>query len=139
MELAKLGAKPEFVAVKSEPLGEGVYRVSATLANLGFLPTQSSMGRTARKLQRLDIELKLPEGSKLLVGDRRVNAGVLAGSGGNKEVTWLVRLPEGTKTLELRAGEPSIGFTEYTLTLDATARDNASVQEANTEEASDEN
>ncbi|WP_442482532.1 M14 family metallopeptidase [Aeoliella sp. SH292] len=139
IELSKLGAKPEFVAVKSEPLGEGVYRVSATLANLGYLPTQSSMGRTARKLQRLDIELNLPEGSKLLVGDRRVNAGVLAGSGGNKEVTWLVRLPEGTKTLELRAGEPSIGFTEYTLTLDATARDNASVQEANTEEASDEN
>lgn len=140
VELAGLRSRIEFVDVESQSLGEGVYRITARVANLGFLPTQSAMGRTARKLQRLDIELKLPEGSKLLVGDRRVDAGVLAGGGGHKEVTWLVRLPEGTSTLELRAGEPSIGFTEYTLTLDATASEDASVnEEANTEEATDEN
>ncbi|MCO6042478.1 M14 family metallopeptidase [Aeoliella sp. ICT_H6.2] len=112
-----LRAKLAFGKAKVETLGAGVYRIQATVINQGYLPTVSSMGRTAGKLQRLEIELKLPEGSKVLVGDRRQTLGTLDGGGGNQQAKWLVRLPAGTEKLELQAGEPSVGYCQQTIEL----------------------
>ncbi|WP_425394926.1 M14 family metallopeptidase [Aeoliella sp.] len=112
-----LRAKLVFGDAKLEALGEDIYRLKATVINQGYLPTASSMGRTSNKLQRLEVEFQMPNGSKLLVGDRRQRLGVLDGNGGSGQATWLVRLPSGVKSLKLRAGEPSVGYTTQTIDM----------------------
>ena len=50
--------------VKVESLGAGVYRVSCTALNTGYLPTMCEMGRINGAAYPLQIELRLPDGTK---------------------------------------------------------------------------
>lgn len=122
--LAKLDAlRPKLAldAPKVESLGEGVYRVTATLRNDGYLPTMSAMGATSGQLQTLQMELDLPDGKTLVFGESRVRVGVLAGGGGKKEQVWLLSTGEAKandaeeekkkkeEKITLRAWSPSVG------------------------------
>lgn len=77
--------------LKVEPLGGGVFRVTATAVNSGYLPTMSEMGRVNGKPYPLQMAIALPEGASLLTGDARVRLEPLGGNGGKAEVSWVVR------------------------------------------------
>lgn len=93
-----------------QPLGEGVWRVTAVVVNSGYLPTVSRMGHTTREPHPLQIELHLPQGVSLVTGHARVRLPPLAGHGGKAERTWLVRaVGDKPKPLRLHVWSPSVG------------------------------
>lgn len=129
-EVASQRAKLEVVTATAELLGGGVARVTAELTNRGRLPTASEMGRIARQLQRLEVELRGPVGLMFLAGDARQDLGVLA-PGQVAEKSWLIRLPTGAAITELTltAGEPSVGFVEAPIGV-ALGRPSAAVEDS---------
>jgi hypothetical protein len=95
---------------EAEPLGGGVWRVTAVAVNRGSLPTMPEMGRTTRVPQPVQIELVLPDGVRLVTGYARRRLDPLAGDGGRSEQTWLVTVPEGRAApLRVRVWSPSVG------------------------------
>lgn len=96
--------------VKVEPLGEGVWRVTAVVLNRGYLPTMSKMGQVNRQVYPLQIVLELPKAVTLVTGHARGELPVLAGGGGRAEQTWLIRAPKGKPVvIPIRAWSPSVG------------------------------
>lgn len=95
---------------KVEPLVGGVFRVTTTVVNQGYLPTMSKMGDTSRAAYPVQVELKLPKGAKVIQGSARRNVPRLAGRGGKHETTWLVRT-SGEKPAEatVRVWAPAVG------------------------------
>jgi len=95
---------------KVEPLGQRVFRITATVVNDGYLPTMPQMGKIARAPQPVQIELQLPEGTEWIQGPRRVQLEPLAGNGGSAERVWIVRTPQGEPTTgTIRAWAPAVG------------------------------
>lgn len=95
---------------KAEPLGAGVYRVTVTVLNQGYLPTFPKMGDLSRKTQPVQIALELPEGVAMVTGPRRVQAPTLSGAGGRHEQVFLVRGPrDKPATVPVRVWAPAVG------------------------------
>lgn len=108
--LVKLLPRVAIQETKVEPLGEGVWRVTAVVVNRGYLPTMSQMGRTTREPQPLQAQLELPKGTSLVTWHPRVQLPPLPGRGGKVEQTWWVRAPRAKPgTLRLRVWSPSVG------------------------------
>jgi len=105
------------IDAKAEPLGGGLYRVSAKVINRGYLPTMPEMGRENRQPQPLQLSLDLPKDAQLLQGHARVRVDRLA-SGQHAERAWLVRFSDQTpEKLKLRAWSPSVGSDEVEVEL----------------------
>jgi hypothetical protein len=114
MALGALLPHLELVDVRTEALGEGLTRVRATVVNTGYLPTLLAMGATSRAPIDVKAELVLSPGQSVAAGRRVQLLGAIAGSGGSKELTWVVA---GRGTLVLRVGGPMAGALEKTITL----------------------
>ena len=79
----------EVKSLDVEPVGEGSYRVRLVLQNTGWLPTQVTDKAVERKAVRpLEVELTLPEGAELVAGERKTEAGQLAGRVHRRSVLW---------------------------------------------------
>jgi hypothetical protein len=100
----------EIITASMTSLGEGVWKVTAGLANTGWLPTQVSVRATKDNLVLpLTAELELPEGAEIIGGPNRYQLGQLSGrsayrlDGGSRSdgtpdrvlATWLVRSVSG--------------------------------------------
>jgi hypothetical protein len=94
--------------VKVEPRGGGLYQVSATVTNEGYLPTALSQGVRTRKAPPVLVRLKVGDG-KILAGKALNRIDALAGSGGRQEYRWLVQAPEGVRSITLEATTPKAG------------------------------
>ena len=119
--LAFVGLRPKLaIAVTEvESLGEGAFRIEVAVRNEGFLPTTSAMGETSRQHVRLQAEIKLPAGARLVTGAPRVRIPRLGGAGGHAEREWLVLLPTdaASRSVRVTAGSPTIGTVETTVEL----------------------
>jgi len=105
---------------KAEPLGAGVWRITVTAVNLGYLPTVSQMGSTTGEPHPLQAALELPQGVRLLTGHPRTRLPTLPGRGGKAEVTWLVSAPQGKEhRLAVRVWSPSVGDCRKAIVLSA--------------------
>jgi hypothetical protein len=91
--------------VQVEDLGEGVHRITATVANVGYLPTMSEMGKSTGKPYPLQVKLDLAKGS-LVTGTTRTRLDPLAGSA-KSERSWLVTGAKGKATVTVWS--PSVG------------------------------
>jgi hypothetical protein len=110
--------------VKLEPLGDGVFRLWATVANEGFLPTNLSetalLKRTADPV-RVRLEL---EGAEVLAGQPELELGHLAGRAERSEkwspwgrgwgrsaqaVEWVVRVTDPQARVIITAFSDKIG------------------------------
>jgi hypothetical protein len=79
----------EIESLDVEPVGEESYRVRLVLQNTGWLPTQVTEKALERRAVRpLEVELTLPEGAELVAGERRTEAGQLAGRVHKRSVLW---------------------------------------------------
>jgi hypothetical protein len=95
---------------KIEPLGAGLFRVTATVSNTGYLPTMSEMGRVSDTAYPLQLKIEPPKGTKLLQGTERTRLERLSGNGGYQTYTWTLRRPDDAPpTATIRAYAPAVG------------------------------
>ena len=94
---------------KVESLGGGLFRVTATVVNSGFLPTMSEMGRINDAAYPLQLKIEMPKGTRFLHGTERTRLERLTGSGGNRVQSWTVRRPEGSTSTTVRVYAPAVG------------------------------
>ncbi len=67
----------------------GVHRLSLVLENSGWLPTHVTQKALDRKAVRpIEVELELPEGTRIVTGKEREEAGQLAGRVEHRSVLW---------------------------------------------------
>ena len=117
-----------------ERVGEGVWKLRWVLENTGWLPTNVSERALERQTVRpLEATIELPEGARLVSGDKRVEGGQLTGRvrhrstiwwGVNDSTTdrakleWVVEAPGGA-TVELVARHQRAGTVRRTADLRA--------------------
>lgn len=87
--LPRLDVEPK--RVKS--LGDGLWDLTVTVRNTGYLPTALAQGEFSRQVPPTRVTLLVDE-KAILAGTRRVMLGSIAGSGGSKQVRWVVLAPE---------------------------------------------
>lgn len=132
--LRAMGASPKihFVDHGVEALGEGVYKVWATVGNSGFLPTYlSETGKKTGRIKPVIVELTLPEGAEVVTGLPKTELGHLEGRVGQyqaigdlanhgnltrKRAEWIVKAPQGGE-LTVTAKSEKGGTVRQTVTL----------------------
>jgi murein tripeptide amidase MpaA len=108
---ALISPKLEIHSLHHDALGEDKHYVRLVLINTGWLPSNLSQKALERKAVRpVEIELTLPEGARVVGGERRVEAGQLAGRNLKRntigwraddsttdraKVEWVVEAPSG--------------------------------------------
>ncbi len=118
VRLTQLWPRLELRSLEAMPLGDGIYRIRASLANEGELPTLPEMGRISNAPYPLRYELELPEGARLLTGTRRGRWPVLAARGGHVEQTWLLAAPASAAgRVRLVVASPAVGTLEREIEL----------------------
>ncbi len=107
---ALISPRLEFKEITVMPVGEGAFHIRALVQNTGWLPTHVTDRAKEKKLIRpLEVEIALPEGAALVSGERKVEAGQLAGralknttywnsdpTDDRAKVEWVVRAPQGS-------------------------------------------
>lgn len=107
-ELVDLFPQLTFGKTETKSLGNGLYEVTVTVINEGFLPTSSEMGRITKEVYPLQLTLELPQGATLLSGNTRASLGILSGRGGQAKHSWLLSLPK-VVPLKVTVQSPSVG------------------------------
>jgi murein tripeptide amidase MpaA len=90
--LTELAGKLPRVGIRRtevKPLGKSVYDVTVHVENTGYLPTALAQGSLTREVHPTRVVLKLDE-NNFLSGARSTVLGRIEGSGGTKEVRWVV-------------------------------------------------
>ncbi|MBI5837563.1 MAG: hypothetical protein HZB25_09985 [Candidatus Eisenbacteria bacterium] len=114
LDLASRLPRLELRDTNAEKLGPGLYRVRARVVNPGYLPTLPVLGSTARWPRGVRVRV---EGAPRLVSGHPIQQlGIVAGSGGSSEVTWVVAGEAGAK-LRITADCPSAGAATGEVTL----------------------
>ncbi|MBI4564504.1 MAG: hypothetical protein HY716_07425 [Planctomycetes bacterium] len=117
--LAELLPRLAIHEAKVEKLNAGVFRVTATVANTGYLPTLSDMGAATRELQPLQIRIDLPQGVSIADGTARRRMDTLGGNGGKQEISWLlVAQSAGPHQATLTVWSPPVGTDSKTINLE---------------------
>jgi Zinc carboxypeptidase len=103
----------EIVNIKTESLGAGLSRVTATVINKGLMPTYADIGDRVRFVQKMRTEIKLSAGQTIVSG-RRLNLRQSLGAGEKEEYSWLVA-GAGTATIEAGCATAGIKSVEVTV------------------------
>lgn len=98
---AKL-AKVEILSAEAQLVAEGLYKVTATVGNTGFLPTHTSHGARIRTWLPVRLELGVGASVSLVSGGRQARSERLTGGTGVLKGEWMVRAPKGSR-LKLEA------------------------------------
>lgn len=91
LSLGEVLARIALVDVTAEDLSGGLLDVRATVTNDALLPLRTRWGHRTETTRPAKVLLRLPPGAELLAGERQILIGELAGLGGRRELTWLVR------------------------------------------------
>ncbi|MBP7688760.1 MAG: hypothetical protein KA765_12660 [Thermoflexales bacterium] len=96
--------------LKVKPLGADTYHVRLVVCNTGWLPTNITQKAVDRKAVRpIEVELTLPEGAKLINGEKKTEVGQLDGRSDKRnllstyadvtsdrvKVEWVIAAPKG--------------------------------------------
>lgn len=90
-------AEVAIAEVQVKPLGSGVFEVSATAINNGFLPTATRLQVRTRSFLPARLTVTLPSGAKLIQGNNRVSSERMTGAGGTVKATWMISAEPGAK------------------------------------------
>lgn len=119
LQVSELLPRLEIREQKAESLGGGVFRVSAQVANAGYLPTMPEMGVVNGEPFPLQVMLSLPEGGSLLRGRTRTRLARLTGNGDSRAQEWLVRFaaaPSASAPIKIWAPAAGSSTAEVTFT-----------------------
>lgn len=129
---ALMGPRLELRRPAAEPLGDGLFRVRAVVANAGHLPTYGSKRALETGVVRpIEVRLELPEGAELVTGpafqqigqlEGRANKRGIFGAGNTptdnlKKLEWTLRAPRGG-TLRVTAASNRAGTARAELALE---------------------
>lgn len=104
--------------VRVEATGARVFRVTAQIANTGYLPTNAAIGVQVRWSRRVRVDLVTGPGQSIATGRSMQLINSIDGSGSSVEVSWLVVGDPGS-TVTLKAETPMAGAVSETITLRA--------------------
>ena len=122
-KLATLLPRLEIESLTRESLGHGIFRVSATIANPGYLPTCTDLGDSGRLTYPVQVELILPDGAKTLTEPVRRRSSAIKGGGTVKHV-WLVQVADSnTVQVTVRASSIMVGSATAELDLSPAPRE----------------
>lgn len=113
--LAEMLPSLEIRDVKVETVNGNVFRITAKVSNLGYLPTVSQLGTRVRWPRRIRVELK-GDGVSVESGRRIQLLDAIPGSGGSRELSWLVTGRAGSR-VTLSASSPVAGSVSRAITL----------------------
>jgi Zinc carboxypeptidase len=102
----------DIVNVKTESLGTGLSRVTATVINKGLLPTYAEIGDRVRFVQKMRTEIKI-NATQTIVSGRRLNLRPSLGAGEKEEFSWLI---SGTGNVTIEAGCATAGIKSVEVT-----------------------
>ncbi len=117
--LAWLGTKLpkiEIRNIKVKPMEGKVFRLTADVVNMGYLPTNSAMGNKARWSRNVKVVLSLAKDQSLASGKTITLLDPIKGNGGRQELSWLIVSKTGAK-VTITAESPSVGTATQTITL----------------------
>ncbi|NIA31657.1 MAG: hypothetical protein GWP06_17330 [Actinobacteria bacterium] len=103
-------------ALRVENLDKDVYRITVHVTNEGYLPTNSQMGVKTQWARKVKAEIKLGGGQKLAGGRKMQLLDAIPGSGGSRELNWLVIGGKGSK-VTVTVGSPMAGKDIQTIEL----------------------
>ena len=87
--LALVSPRLEIRSFESTPVGDGAFRLQLVIENSGWLPTNVTQKAIDRKAVRpIEVELELPDGARVSVGQEREEAGQLSGRVERRAVMW---------------------------------------------------
>ena len=89
LEVAAMCSRTSIRSFTRKALGDGVFRLEATVVNDGSWPTLCAMAEETRRFGRPRIQL-VGDGVELLAGERRVELRTLDAAGGKVEASWIV-------------------------------------------------
>jgi hypothetical protein len=98
----------DVVNLKVEDLYNNVYRISLNVVNRGYLPTNTQIGVLNKWCPKIKLALDLSENQQIVSGRVLQFIDRLEGSGGNKEISWMVMGKKG-ESLKLSVGSPMTG------------------------------
>jgi hypothetical protein len=81
---------------KVKSLGESIYDITLQVENVGYLPTSLAQGNVTREVHPTRVEIKVDD-KAVLSGTKRTTLNAIEGSGGMKEVRWVVHAPNTQK------------------------------------------
>jgi hypothetical protein len=113
--LAEMLPSLEIRDVKVETVNTNVFRITAKVSNQGYLPTVSELGTRVRWPRRIRVELK-GDGVSVESGRRIQLLDAIPGSGGSRELSWLVTGRAGAR-VTLSATSPVAGNVSRAITL----------------------
>ena len=111
--LASIRPRIDLVNLKSENLGDDLYRISVDIYNHGRLPVMSELGKKVKWVQKPKMTIEL-EDDQLLVSGRRINLLDELNSDDSQSYKWLVK---GKGDIKLIGGAPQAGFKTITVNL----------------------
>lgn len=88
--LGELLARPRIVECTAKDLAGGLWQVDAAIENPSLLPLQSASAKRSEIARPARVTLRLPQNGRILAGNAQELVGDLPGSGGRKELRWLV-------------------------------------------------
>ncbi len=90
LTLGALLPRVALVETHARELSPGLVEVEAVVENAALLPVRSASARRTDTVRAARARLLLPEGATRVAGGRQELIGELAGSGGRRELRWLV-------------------------------------------------
>ncbi len=103
----------DIINLKTEKLGAGITRITATVINKGALPSHAKLGERSYWVKRVNVKLDLEKGQSLVSGKKIQLLNALEGYG-SKELSWLIK---GSGKTVLEAGSPTTGSRKITIAL----------------------
>ncbi|MGE0706544.1 MAG: M14 family zinc carboxypeptidase [Planctomycetota bacterium] len=119
LDLAARLGRVELRAAKVSALGGGVFQLEVVAGCAGALPTHTAMAARIKVRRPVRLALTLPEGARLVTGQRWAAQERLAGGSDVLKTTWLVQGPPGA-ALELELGSEQAGQARRALRLEET-------------------
>lgn len=104
--------------VRVEEVQPRVFRITAHVVNMGYLPTNAAIGVSVRWPRRVRVDLVTTSGQSIASGRSMQLVNAIPGSGGSSEHSWLVVGAPGS-TVTLKAETPMAGSVSQTITLRA--------------------
>ena len=117
--LAWLGTKLPKIEIRNvtvTSMDNKVFRVTADITNTGYLPTNSAMGNKARWSRNVKVNVELGKDQSITSGKAKQILDPIKGSGGRKELTWLIVSKPGA-IITLSAESPAAGKATQTVIL----------------------
>ncbi|NLF18095.1 MAG: hypothetical protein GX595_12720 [Lentisphaerae bacterium] len=119
LEHAGLHPQLQLSGVEATACAPGLYRLRATVANIGGFSTQVMRGGGVPELRRpVRVSLEIPDGAEILSRVRIAEVGSLADRGGSAKLEWFLRAPAGS-TVAVVAHQPRAGMARGEVRLTA--------------------